>query len=114
MNLDLGDGRILCYSDIEAAYSGTTPLDKCKLLFPRHRTVPMGFSWSSYLAQSVMVDCVSTIASKDQLLTEEHVTLDPFAPLFSVATDDVFCFERFIERDAGVSGVARGAEYAWA
>jgi len=85
MNLD--EVRSCCAPGVQ--------IDSQSQVFPRCATMPMGFSWSSFLAQSVMLGCLQEAnIQADQLLTQEGNLVRADAPSFSVATDDIFCFER--------------------
>ncbi len=73
---------------------GPLPSDDC-MLAPVSRVWPMGFGWSSLVAQSHMVRCVEEAGFKrDQLLTEEGCLLPAGSEALSVATDDVLHFLR--------------------
>ena len=64
-------------------------------LTPVSRAWPMGFGWSSCVAQSFMVSCVLEAGfSRLQLLTEEGCLLPDTAQSMSIATDDVLHFLR--------------------
>ena len=53
----------------------------------------MGFGWSSFVAQSYMVDCVAAAGFlHGQMLTEEGQLLDELGNAVSIATDDVIHF----------------------
>ena len=54
---------------------------------------PMGFSWSSFVAQSVMIGaCFQAGFTSSQLLTDEGRLVDSSLPSLSVATDDIVQF----------------------
>ncbi len=47
-----------------------------------------------------MVACVRQTAEKEHLVTEAHITLEPFVPVFPVATEGTCSFKRFIDTDS--------------
>ena len=70
-------------------------IDADSELCPVSRVWPMGFGWSSFVAQSVMIDTL--IAAKflpGQFLTEEGALPLPGMSCVSIATDDVIHFQR--------------------
>ena len=70
-------------------------------VIPVGATWPMGFGWSSFVAQSYMVDCVSAAGfAKGQMLTEEGHLLDDLSEAVTIATDDVLHFFRGTAREA--------------
>ena len=53
----------------------------------------MGFAWSSYVAQSVMVGCcMAAGSSSDDFLADECRVPDAMTDVIGVATDDVMHF----------------------
>ena len=68
----------------------------CQDLVPLNNTFPMGFAWSSFVAQSVMVKCcVRSGFKSSQLLSSERALVQDSLPVVAVATDDINLFERF-------------------
>jgi len=76
------------------AHCNTTGLVTMRtVLYPRSRVWPMGFSWSSYIAQSFMLSlCHSAGLSKDKMLALELEAPRQSNEVFGVATDDVLHF----------------------
>jgi hypothetical protein len=71
---------------------GTAPGDRVS---PVSRVWPMGFGWSSFVAQSYMVDRVHGAGfASSQLLTEEWSLLEANDAMLSIATDDVIHYQR--------------------
>ena len=101
----------MTWDEVQASYRGKQQLTLDSVLYPRHKTFPMGFSWASFVAQSVMVGCVEDIPiGADRFLTEEGVQpLRSASEAFSVATDDIYCFEPW-PRDLPVTGKAPSVE----
>ena len=61
--------------------------------YPLHHVWPMGFSWSSYIAQEEMLDiCANAGLPESSLLACDCETPDSFALVAAVATDDVMLF----------------------
>ena len=87
--------------------------DSCVDVVPVTNTFPMGFGWSSYVAQSVMVDaCLKSGFSCQQLLSAERVLPKRELPVLAIGTDDVNLFERMspqerADRLAGAPPLAR-------
>ncbi|CAE7682373.1 UVR8 [Symbiodinium sp. CCMP2592] len=62
-------------------------------LFPVSLTWPMGFSWSSYVAQEVLLDiCKSSGLDESQVLSCDTATPLSFEQVFAAATDDLMVF----------------------
>ena len=116
-----------CVSDIvgvngmtEAELATYLPLD-CVLpadgrLVPVNKTWAMGFSWSSFIGQSLMVGTCKAAGADDlQFLCDENAVPPPAEYLLSVCTDDVLHFSRdgsakgraFMERLDSVWNTAR-------
>ncbi|CAE7858645.1 PDE9A [Symbiodinium necroappetens] len=77
-------------------------------LFPVHHVWPMGFAWSSYIAQEVMLMICSRAGIQEtSLLACDCETPSSFRSVAAVATDDVMFFS-----DAG-PGVTRQAANAF-
>ena len=73
----------------EHVLDGTLPLGDCELT-PVSLAWPMGFGWSSFVAQSYMVDCcLEAGVELPQLITEEGHLPVSGRPAVSIATDDV-------------------------
>ncbi|CAE7309869.1 unnamed protein product, partial [Symbiodinium sp. KB8] len=61
--------------------------------YPLHRVWPMGFSWSSYIAQEQMLDvCAKAGLAESSLLACDCETPESFDLATAVATDDVMLF----------------------
>ena len=68
--------------------------EPCELT-PISAVFPMGFGWSSFYAQSYMVDCCLAAGfATTEFLIEEHAILCIRGQAVSVATDDVLHFLR--------------------
>jgi hypothetical protein len=64
-------------------------------LVPLNNAFPMGFGWSSYVAQSTMVHaCTLAGFKREQLLSSERALTHEAAPAIAIATDDVNMFQR--------------------
>ena len=62
-------------------------------LFPVSLTWPMGFSWSSYVAQEFLLDiCKSSGLDECQVLSCDTATPLSFEQVFAAATDDLMIF----------------------
>ena len=71
-------------------------------LYPRSRVWPMGFSWSSFIAQSKMLDvCRTAGLGEDRMLALDLRTPDDVSEAFCLAADDVihFCKEAEVGRE---------------
>ena len=76
-------------------------------LFPLHHVWPMGFSWSSYIAQEEMLHvCHEAGIAETALLACDCATPSSFELVAAVATDDVMFFSNAGE---GVTRAAAGA-----
>ena len=63
------------------------------MLFPLHHVWPMGFSWSSYIAQEEMLSvCQAAGIEESSLLACDSTTPPSFGLVAGVATDDVMFF----------------------
>ncbi|CAE7362247.1 PDE9A [Symbiodinium pilosum] len=75
------------------------------MLFPLHCVWPMGFSWSSYIAQEEMLSvCQDSGIQTSSLLACDCVTPSSFELVAAVATDDVMFFS-----DAGPGATSTAA-----
>ena len=85
----LSPGELATYCDFDldsSCFGNVTPCSK---------VWPMGFGWSSYVAQSFMVDSVLSAGySKDQILAEEWSLPTLYGPAITIATDDVILFQQ--------------------
>jgi hypothetical protein len=92
----LGCERGMSLEEVQQHFIGCEDLTPDTVVVPRLLTVPMGFSWASYLAQSTMVGCLATVVDPRRHVLAEVEARPEFdgRPIFTVATDDVFCFER--------------------
>ena len=64
-------------------------------LYPLSVVWPMGFAWSSFIAQSCMVDSAAELNwPKLQILEDEGVQATAENPSMTIATDDVLLFQR--------------------
>ena len=76
------------------------------LLFPLHHVWPMGFSWSSYIAQEEMLSvCQEAGIPESSLMSCDSETPSSFELVAAVATDDVMLFS-----NTGVGGTAAAAQ----
>jgi hypothetical protein len=80
-------------SEIRKCYCGSGRLGLDSKLFPRSRVWPMGFSWSSFIAQSTMLRvCASAGLTRFSMLAADLDTPSDVSEAFSLATDDVIHF----------------------
>jgi len=96
----LGTGMVTI-RDIERAQSDGEVFDINATLFPVSVVWPMGFSWSSYLAQCTML-CVCRMAhlKGDRVLADD---VDPplhLGSVFALATDDIMHFSSHGRKDS--------------
>ena len=76
---------------ISCLEEGSTLDSSC--LYPVSKVWPMGFSWSSYVAQEVLLDCIATAGIGDgQVLACDSTTPCDFSEVFAAATDDAMFF----------------------
>jgi len=77
-------------------------LDQCTgALVPVSNVYPMGFGWSSYVAQNTMVHSVLQAGfGSNQLLHGERVVLPFSSRALAVATDDVHLFKRAVHTES--------------
>ena len=69
-------------------------------LIPLNNSFPMGFGWSSYVAQATMVHtCVVSGFRHDQLLSSERALTHDGSPAIAIATDDVNMFQRMSQEE---------------
>ncbi len=87
----MNDGlRCLTLDDIQLKMLSEETLCEDDVIWPTSPCLPMGFAWSSYVAQSEMVGaCEDAGATPSQFITDELTLQDLCLPSFSVATDDV-------------------------
>ena len=65
------------------------------LLYPVSCVWPMGFSWSSFIAQSKMLQvCNDAGLTLDSILSDDLPTPSDLSRVFALATDDVMHFQR--------------------
>eukprot|EP00928_Gymnodinium_smaydae_P061722 TRINITY_DN45745_c0_g1_i1.p1 TRINITY_DN45745_c0_g1~~TRINITY_DN45745_c0_g1_i1.p1 ORF type:complete len:1002 (+),score=67.19 TRINITY_DN45745_c0_g1_i1:59-3064(+) len=83
----------LTWTEVKAAYRGKAPLHSGLLVFPASLVWPMGFSWSSYIAQSTMIAvCRSAGLDESAMLAPDLPIPKRMDECFSLATDDVIHF----------------------
>ena len=71
------------------------------LVFPLSRVWPMGFSWSSFIAQSTMLSvCRSAGLGPSRVLCDSRPAPRDTREVFALATDDVMHFARRGGRDS--------------
>ena len=87
----IGTGKVSLY-DIRRSGPSLGGVSGSTLLYPRSRVWPMGFSWSSYVAQSTMASvCASAgLCAHWQLADDLMVPTGPTS--FGLATDDIIIF----------------------
>jgi hypothetical protein len=89
-------GLVKLVIDLSGSVAGDDPLTPVSLVWP------MGFGWSSFVAQTYMLDCVNGAGfAESQLLTEEWSLLEPCDALLSIATDDVIHYQRGTADEVG-------------
>ncbi len=94
----LGEGNGMGLAELQGFLPPGSVIRDDTVLHPRCAAFPMGFSWSSFIAQSVSTKCVMEIpVGPDRFLVEQGVQPSVGPPCFSVATDDTFCFERLAD-----------------
>ena len=92
---ELGSEYVFTMESLEAFCRPDVFLDASSEVTPLCATWPMGFGWSSFLAQSIMSSCAMEAGlAEGQFLCEERVPSFPDMPTISVATDDVLLFQR--------------------
>ena len=65
------------------------------LVFPVSRVWPMGYSWSSFVAQSVMLDvCRQAGLDSSKILADGRPAPRDMAEVVALATDDIMAFSR--------------------
>lgn len=76
------------------------PVDEDTYLIPVNNAWPMGFGWSSYVAQSVMVSsCLNAGFKEEVFLSDERLLLPTSHRCIAIATDDVNLFQRLSEQE---------------
>jgi hypothetical protein len=86
-------------------------------LVPLNNTWPMGFGWSSYVAQTTMVRaCMNAGFHADQMLSSERALSSCINECVAIATDDVNLFQRLApcERSEICSAPLSVLNAAWA
>ena len=83
-------------SELRRCCSDPGGMTEGRLVYPASRSWPMGFSWSSYVAQCTMLYGVCRRAG---LCVQQILAGDRASPLdlqntFALATDDILCFTR--------------------
>ena len=88
-------------SALQELYVGRGKLSPTGSVFPVSSVFPMGFSWSSWIAQSKMLDiCVKAGLGRDRVLSDSRPPPLRQDVAFGVATDDVMVFTRSTDRRA--------------
>ena len=89
---DLQELRELCIGDVNVAHDME--------VVPISMVWPMGFAWSSFVAQSTMLEAViSSGVTHEQLLCEESRLPLADGTSVSIATDDVVAFTRMSDEE---------------
>lgn len=105
--------EVLSYVIDEGDCAATDPLS---IYYPASLVFPMGFSWSSYVAQSTMLHTlVSAGIGAELMLSEEHHLPVSTDRAVSLATDDVVYFSRMTvaERNAACSSPLELLDRVW-
>ena len=116
---DTSTGRPLTRDELVGALTeyDSSDLDGTLALTPLARCWPMGSSWASTLAQSVMTSAaLKSGIHESQLLSSENALPPDDLPAVSVATDDVIIIERLTNADMApgtVSDVAKRLDDTW-
>ena len=108
--------------ELECFYVGQAPLRSLSQVIPRCDTFPMGFSWSSFIAQSYLLSrCVVAGLQKDLFLADDSVAPTDLSQVYRPATDDLIVFTQdnvqratttvgAFDRELDRAGVIRAAE----
>ena len=95
----------MSYAEIERFLELQTDAS-ARWLYPVSRVWPMGFSWSSYVAQEKLLSvCADAGLSSDCILAADLPTPQDLSMAFAAATDDVMIFS-----NAGPGVTAAAAE----
>ena len=79
--------------ELECFYVEQTPLRSLSQVIPLCDTFPMGFSWSSFIAQSYLLSrCVAAGLQKDLFLADDSVAPTDLSQVYGLATDDLIVF----------------------
>jgi len=82
-------------AELEQFYVGTAPLCDLSHVIPLCNTFPMGFSWSSSIAQSYLLSrCVAAGLRKDLFLADDNIAPTDLRQVYGLATDDLIVFTR--------------------
>ena len=80
-------------SKSEVALHAQSAVDDAERLFPVSHVWPMGFSWSSHIAQEVLLSCCREAGlGEDCVLACDAPTPSQFVHVFAAATDDAMFF----------------------
>jgi len=94
--ISLGDLRRLTditHEEVQAAADFGVPDDDAFVLTPACATWPMGFSWSSFIAQSHLLSvCANAGLDRSRVLAADVATPAVSDASFALATDDVMLF----------------------
>ena len=83
----------MAWKELQRACSQDVMLTRHSKLFPVCHTWPMGFAWSSFVAQSVLLGCcVNAGLTLDKNLSEDHDLPHDLRNTFALATDDVMVY----------------------
>ena len=83
------------FAELEQFYVGTAPLCDLSHVIPLCNTFPMGFSWSSFIAQSYLLSrCVAAGLRKDLFLADDNIAPTDLRQVYGLATDDLIVFTR--------------------
>jgi len=89
--------------EIKEHVVGGQPVTSTSWLYPCSRVWPMGFSWSSFIAQSTMLAvCKSAGLTQERALTADRPAPIDLDNTFALATDDILHFSR-ISQEHSVS-----------
>ena len=85
----------LSLQEIKAAFLGAGQLQHTTKVFPVSNVYPMGFSWSSFVAQSSMLRvCHQGGLARTQILSDSSPPPRQDGPCWALATDDIMIFTR--------------------
>ena len=83
----------LSWKELEGAWVDSTPLGPDSYIHPLCATWPMGFPWSSYLAQSTLLGCCRRAGlGPERMLALDLPTPADLTSVVALATDDVALF----------------------
>ena len=90
-----GRERAITDNELAAFCSHMGPIDLDAFVFPCCASWPMGFSWSSFIAQSTLLaQCNRVGLTDDRMLADDLLPPSRGTLRFALATDDVMIFDR--------------------